>query len=45
MTLIVRWDTHVLTTCVSFQFLDQVSLEMNVGLAQIVTYTMACVAD
>ena len=45
MTLIVRLDTHVLRTCVSFQFLDLVSLEMNVGLALIVTYTMVCVAD
>ena len=45
MTLIARMDTHVLTTCVSFQFLDLVSLEMNVGSAQTVTYPMACVAD
>ena len=45
MTLIARLETHVMTTCVSFQFLDLVSLEMNVGPAQIVTYTMVCVAD
>ena len=44
MTLIARMDTHVLTTCVSFQVLDLVSLEMNVGSAQTVTYPMACVA-
>ena len=44
MTLIARMDTHVLTTCVSFQFLDLVSLEMNVGSAQTVTYPMACAA-
>ena len=44
MTLIARMDTHVLTTCVSFQVLDLVSLEMNVGSAQTVTYPMASVA-